>query len=77
MDLYTKIDSHVRLPLIDIALPAFRNLSQPQYAAFETNVRELIEADKRIEHFGMPSRAAFQDILELSAVATATLWIPV
>jgi Zn-dependent protease with chaperone function len=46
-----RLDSHVRLPLVDIALPALRNLSQPQYAAFETNVQVLIEADKRIDLF--------------------------
>jgi hypothetical protein len=45
------LDSHARLPLVDIALPALRNLSRSQYKAFETNVRVLIEADQRIDLF--------------------------
>ncbi len=46
-----RLDSCVRLPLIDIALPALRNLSRSQYLAFETNVRVLVEADDRIDLF--------------------------
>lgn len=40
-----------RLPIVDIALPALRNLSPRQYAAFHANVRALVEADERIDLF--------------------------
>jgi hypothetical protein len=46
-----RLDSRVRLPLVDMALPALRRLSPGQYAAFETNVQVLIEADQRIDLF--------------------------
>ncbi len=46
-----RLPAQVRLPLVDIALPALRQLSRRQYAAFETNVRVLVEADQRIDLF--------------------------
>ena len=45
------LDSRVRLPLVDLALPALRQLSPRQYAAFKTNVQVLVEADQRIDLF--------------------------
>ncbi len=46
-----RLDSRVRLPLVDLALPALRRLSPRQYAAFKTNVRALVEADDKIDLF--------------------------
>lgn len=46
-----RLDSRVRLPLVDLALPALRRLSPRQYAAFKTNVQALVEADERIDLF--------------------------
>jgi Zn-dependent protease with chaperone function len=47
----TRLDASVRLPLIDMAMPALCRLSAAQYAAFQTNVRVLVEADDRIDLF--------------------------
>ena len=41
----------VRLPLIDITLPALHRLSAQQYERFKQNLQFLIEADKRIDLF--------------------------
>ena len=40
-----------RLPLIDIAMGALRQLSPAQYALFRKNLRVLIEADNKIDLF--------------------------
>ena len=40
-----------RLPLIDLSLPALRDLSASQYERFQSVVRGLVEADQRIELF--------------------------
>ncbi len=41
----------LRLPLIDLAIPALRALSSSQYVAFRENVKVLVEADKQIDLF--------------------------
>ncbi len=41
----------VRLPLLDLALPALRQLSRPQWDAFRTTTHALIVADPRISLF--------------------------
>jgi Zn-dependent protease with chaperone function len=46
-----KVNVLARLPLIDIALPALRSLSQKQYNAFVANVQALMDADQRIDLF--------------------------
>lgn len=46
-----RLDSHARLPLIDMALPALRRLSPSQYATFSNNVKVLVDADHRIDLF--------------------------
>ncbi len=46
-----KIGAHCRLPLIDLALPALRELSKPQYERFHDNIHSLIQADKRLSLF--------------------------
>ena len=40
-----------RLPLIDLALPALRELSASQYDRFKGVVQDLVEADQRIDLF--------------------------
>jgi len=41
----------LRLPLVDLALPALRGLSAEQYTAFRALVRALVEADARLSLF--------------------------
>ena len=45
------IDVRHRLTLIDISLPALRQLSADQYRRFRNNVRQLIAIDKKINLF--------------------------
>ncbi len=40
-----------RLPLVDLAIPALKLLSPNQYRSFRINVKDLAEADKRINIF--------------------------
>jgi len=40
-----------RLPLIDVALPALRDLSASQYERFQSLVHDLVQADQRIDLF--------------------------
>ena len=40
-----------RLPLVDVALPALRRLSEPQYRAFRAAVERLIAADAKLNLF--------------------------
>jgi Zn-dependent protease with chaperone function len=40
-----------RLPLIDLAIPALREMSDKQYAALKDNVEQLIAADGRLDLF--------------------------
>lgn len=67
-----KLDVRFRLPLIDMAMPSLRLLSEAQYRLFKENLGALIRADKRIDvfewslqkivfhyldsHFGRPGR---------------------
>ncbi|MBH06415.1 MAG: hypothetical protein CMJ20_08850 [Phycisphaeraceae bacterium] len=45
------LDPSVRLPLIDMVVPALRELSTTQYRAFEENIRALIAADDGLDLF--------------------------
>jgi len=45
------LDARARLPVIDMAIPALRQLTQDQYKAFRANVDVLVKADKKIELF--------------------------
>jgi Zn-dependent protease with chaperone function len=45
------VGAGVRLPLIDMVIPALRELSPSQYEVFKTNVVELIKADRKIDLF--------------------------
>ena len=47
----TSLQSMLRLPLIDLAIPALRALSPSQYVAFRANVSVLVEADTKIDLF--------------------------
>lgn len=40
-----------RLPLVDLAVPALRNLSSAQYTAFRNNIRNLVESDGEVHLF--------------------------
>lgn len=46
-----KLPRELRLPLVDLALPALRSLSPSQYAVFKQNVQALVEADEKIDLF--------------------------
>jgi Zn-dependent protease with chaperone function len=46
-----RLDPRTRLPLVDMTLPALRDLSMGQYQAFRRNVEELVRADARIDLF--------------------------
>jgi Zn-dependent protease with chaperone function len=41
----------LRLPLLDLTLPALQSLSPPQYEAFLDNLRDLIVADEEMDFF--------------------------
>lgn len=45
------IDISYRLPLIDLSLPALRQLSEQQYHRFRYNIRKLVATDKKISLF--------------------------
>ena len=45
------LDVRVRLPLLEIALPALRALTPAQYQPFKQNVGDLVQADDRIDLF--------------------------
>jgi len=46
-----KIKPELRLPIIDLSIPALRFLSPNQYVAFRSIVKALIEADEQIDIF--------------------------
>ena len=43
--------SEARLPLVDLAVPALRRLSRPQYQTFRALLDELVRADQRLSLF--------------------------
>ncbi len=51
LDTVKSLDIAFRLPLIDMAMPALRQLSGPQYQLFRKNLLSLMQADKRIDLF--------------------------
>lgn len=46
-----QLPPQTRLPLLDLAIPALRQLSPDQYRQFEANVNELIRADEQVNLF--------------------------
>ena len=51
LPLVERLDPAVRLPLIDLTIPALRTLSPGQYGSFAANVQVLVEADDQIGLF--------------------------
>ena len=47
----SELDIKFRLPLIDIAIPALKQLSLDQYKTFKTNLSALIEMDDKVDMF--------------------------
>jgi len=45
------IQPQMRLPIIDLSIPALRFLSKDQYTAFRTIVKQLVDADEQIDIF--------------------------
>lgn len=51
LDAVVALDIRFRLPLIDMALPSLRQLSDAQYQLFKKNLLFLMQADNRIDMF--------------------------
>ena len=51
LPLIEQLDARVRLPLVDIALPVLRALTDAQYQQFKQNVVELVGVDHTIDLF--------------------------
>ncbi len=47
----TSLDIRLRLPLIDMAIPSLRQLSEAQYVLFKKNLLFLMQTDNRIDLF--------------------------
>ncbi|MDA0321883.1 MAG: M48 family metallopeptidase [Verrucomicrobia bacterium] len=65
------LDRHLRLPLVDIAIPALRMQTMDQYTAFEQNVQHLIEADGEIDLFEYCLRHVMARHVEPNFITTA------
>src|SRR5262245_47604093 len=53
-----------RLPLVDLAMPALRQMSRPQYQAFRAQVEALMSADNRLSLFEYVLRCVLQRHLD-------------
>jgi len=51
VDAAHNLKPEARLPLIDLALPALRQMSEEQFKAFKGNVDQLIRADQKVDLF--------------------------
>lgn len=51
VDAVDSLKPEARLPLIDLALPALREISDEQFRAFKANVDALIKADQKVDLF--------------------------
>ena len=47
----SQLDARVRLPLVDMSLPALRAMTQPQFVEFSYAFQKLVQADNRIALF--------------------------
>ncbi|MDB9867829.1 M48 family metallopeptidase [Pseudomonadales bacterium] len=48
LPLFPAIEPIMRLPLLEIAMPALRQMTRVQYEAFKTNIHELVIADQKM-----------------------------
>lgn len=46
-----RLEARLRLPLLELSLPALRALTGAQYRTFRSNLASLVEADQRIDLF--------------------------
>jgi Zn-dependent protease with chaperone function len=46
-----RLNELVKIPLLDLTVPALRRLSLPEYAAFMANIAELVAADEQVDLF--------------------------
>jgi Zn-dependent protease with chaperone function len=51
LPLAERLPAQARMPLIDMTLPALRDLSSEQYGGFRENLEELVRADDKIDLF--------------------------
>jgi len=58
------LDPALRLPIIDLTMPALRFLSENQYEAFMTVVNALVEADQKIDIFEFALQRVLQHHLD-------------
>ena len=49
--LVREVGPEVRLPLLDLTIPALRTLTAEEYATFRANTDKLIESDERVDPF--------------------------
>jgi len=49
--LTAELDPRLRLPVIDMSLPALRCMTEPQYRRFQPAFRQLVAADRRLSLF--------------------------
>jgi Zn-dependent protease with chaperone function len=54
----------MRLPLVDLAVPALRQLSSDQYILFRVNLRPLVDADWRVSVFEYALRRVLTCVLD-------------
>lgn len=45
------VSEEARMPLVDMAIPALKRLSPPQYGVFRDNVEALVQADAKLDLF--------------------------
>ena len=64
------LDIRFRLPLIDMALPSLRQLSEAQYLLFKKNLLYLMQADQRIDLFEWSLQKILFHHLDRSASGT-------
>lgn len=68
-----QVNAHSRLPLLELALPALKQLSDPQYRQFKNTVDHLIAADDRISLMEWAMAQILRHNLEPSKSVQSTL----
>lgn len=59
-----QLPDELRLPLVDLALPALRQLSRAQYQSFRARVEQLVSADDRLNLFEYVLRSVLEHQLD-------------